>query len=101
MAYVTAPDREVARRIARAVVEDRLAACANLWPVESTYRWKGAIEEASEFVIVFKTRGSLLPRLIDEVRRLHPYEVPCIVTYPMGPALPQYLEWIDAETIQR
>ncbi len=101
MAYVTAPDRETARRIARAVVEGRLAACANLWPVESTYRWKGTIEEASEFVIVFKTRRSLLPKLIDEVRRLHPYDVPCIVTYPMGTGLPQYLEWIDAETLQR
>lgn len=101
MAYVTAPDRETARRIARGVVERRLAACANLWSIESTYRWKGKLEDANEVVIVFKTRRDLLRKLIAEVRRLHPYEVPCIVTYPMGPALPEYLDWIDAETVQR
>jgi periplasmic divalent cation tolerance protein len=101
MAYVTAPDRTTARRIARAVVERGLAACANLWPVESFYRWRGKREETGEFVIVFKTRASILPELIGEVRRLHPSEVPCIVSYPMGPALAEYLDWIDAETVQR
>lgn len=101
MAYVTAPDRATARKIARAIVDRRLAACANLWPVESIYRWRGVREETREFVIVFKTRASLLRRLIAEVRRSHPAEVPCIVSYPMGPALPEYLDWIDAETTQR
>jgi periplasmic divalent cation tolerance protein len=101
MAYVTAPDRRSARKIARTVVEGRLAACANLWPVESVYRWRGKREEASEFVIVFKTRLALLKQLIVAVRRVHPHEVPCIVSYPMGPALEAYLDWIDAETDQR
>lgn len=101
MAYVTAPDIETARAIARTVVERRLAACANLWPIESTYRWKGSIEESRETVIVFKTRSALLNRLITAVKELHPYEVPCIVSYPMGPGLPVYLQWIDAETDHR
>lgn len=101
MAYVTAPDRETARSIARTAVERRLAACANVWPIESTYWWKGTLEETAEFVIVFKTRRSLLRKLIAAVRAVHPYEVPCIVSYPMGAALPEYLDWIDAETNQR
>ena len=101
MAYVTAPDREAARTIARVVVEGRLAACANYWPVESRYWWKGSQEEAQEFVIIFKTRRSLVRKLIAAVRSVHPAEVPCIVSYPMGPALPEYLSWIDAETTQR
>ena len=101
MAYVTAPDRATARDIARAVVDRRLAACANLWPVESVYRWHGKREETSEFVIVFKTRAALLPKPIGEVHLLHPSEVPCIVSYPMGRALDEYLDWIDAETGQR
>jgi len=101
MAYVTAPDLETARSIARAVVGRRLAACANLWPIESMYRWKGTLEDASEVVIVFKTRAALLPKLIAAVRENHPYEVPCIVSYPMGPALRDFLDWIDAETAQR
>ena len=101
MAYVTAPERTTARKIARTIVERRLAACANFWPVESVYRWKGALEGTREFVIVFKTRERLLRRLIAEVRRIHPDEVPCIVSYPMGPALPEYLDWVDTETAQR
>ena len=101
MAYVTAPDRKTAKKIAREIVDRRLAACANLWPVDSIYRWRGTREEADEFVIVFKTRKSLLPKLIAQVRRSHPYELPCIVSYPMGPALPEYLDWVDAETTQR
>ncbi len=101
MAYVTAPDLKTARAIAQTIVEKRLEACANVWPIESTYRWKGAIEHANEFSIVFKTRRDLLKKLIAAVRAEHPYEVPCIVSYPMGPALPEYLAWIDAETAQR
>lgn len=101
MGYVTVPDRATARRIARAIIERRLAACANFWPVESIYRWRGKREEAHEFVLVFKTRRSLLKNLIAEVRRMHPYEVPCIVSYPMGPALGSFLDWIDSETVQR
>jgi len=101
MVYVTAPDLEIARRIGRAIVEQRLAACANLWPVESTYRWKGALEDAHEVVLVFKTRKALVGRLIEAVSAIHPYEVPCIVSYPMGAALSGYLDWIDAETTQR
>jgi len=101
MAYVTAPDRKSATRIARSIVDQRLAACANFWPVESAYRWRGKREEALEFVIVFKTRRSLVPELIAAVRREHPAEVPCIVTYPMGAGLPAYLAWIDEETDQQ
>jgi periplasmic divalent cation tolerance protein len=101
MAYVTAPDRTTARRIARAVLDQHLAACANLWPVESVYRWRGTREETREFVIVFKTRRALLKSLIAAVRGVHPDEVPCIVSYPMGPAFAEYLRWIDSETTHR
>ncbi len=101
MAYVTAPDRKTARNIARVVVERRLAACANLWPIESTYWWRGNREASAEYVVVFKTRRALVRKLIAAVQAAHPDEIPCIVTYPMGPALPEYLAWIDAETAQR
>src|SRR3989475_12526228 len=101
MAYVTAPDRETARTIARVVVEGRLAACANYCPVESRYWWKGSQEQAKEFVRIFKTRGSLVGKLIAALRSVPPAKVPWIVSYPMGPAFPEYLRWIDAETAQR
>ncbi len=101
MAYVTAPDLDTARAIARGIVRRRLAACANLWPIDSMYWWKGTMEESKEIAIVFKTRQALLAKLIAAVREMHPFEVPCIVSYPMGPALPAYRKWIDAETAQR
>lgn len=98
MAYVTAPDRASARRIANAVLQARLAACANLAPIESLYWWKGSVEAADEVLLVFKTRRALVPRLIEVVRKAHPYEVPCIVSYPMDAGFAPYLAWIDRET---
>ncbi len=98
MAYVTAPDRDAARRIAHAVLEKRLAACANLAPIDSLYWWKGTLEEASEMLLIFKTRRALVPRLTRAVKAAHPYETPCVVTYAMDAGLPAYLEWIDRET---
>jgi len=98
MAYVTAPDRETARRIARSVLERKLAACANLLPAESLYWWKGSIERADEVVLVFKTRRSLLKRLIAAVREIHPHEVPCAVGYAAASASPAYASWIEDST---
>jgi len=98
MTYVTAPDRKTARRIARTVLMKRLAACANLLDAESLYWWEGKIEEADETVVVFKTRRALVPRLITAVRAAHPYEVPCVVSYAMGPASKDYVAWIERET---
>jgi periplasmic divalent cation tolerance protein len=98
MAYVTAPDRETARRISHAILEKRLAACANLAGIESLYRWKGRIEETNEVLVIFKTRRSLVPELISAVRNAHPYDVPCVVSYGMEAGFPDYLAWIAAET---
>ncbi len=98
MAYVTAPTVAAARRIARVVLERRLAACANLAPVESLYWWEGSLERAREVLVVFKTRRSLVPRLTATVAAVHPYAVPCIVAYPMESGFPPYLAWIDRET---
>jgi uncharacterized protein involved in tolerance to divalent cations len=61
----------------------------------------GKSEETTDFVVVFKTRRCLLERVIPEVRRTHPDEVPCIVSYPMRPALRDFADWIDSETAQR
>ena len=98
MAYVTAPDAGSARRIARAVLERRLAACANLVPIDSIYWWRGSLERAKEVLLILKTRRALLPRLMAAIRAAHPYETPCIVTYPMDEGFPPYLAWIDRET---
>lgn len=96
---VTCPDRASAETIARALVEERLAACANIggW-VASIYRWKGAIEQADEIPLMLKTRAGLFGRLAARVKALHSYEVPCIVAMGLADIEPAYAAWLEQET---
>lgn len=91
----TCPDADSAARLARALVEEKLAACVNvLPPMRSVYRWKGRIEEASEQLLVIKSAVAQFPALCDRLRALHPYELPEIVALPIRDGLPEYLAWI-------
>ena len=95
---VTAPPR-AARRLARALVERRVAACVNLVPlVRSVYRWKGRVEEASETLLVIKTPAARVRALLAAVEELHPYEVPEGIALPVVAGLAPYLRWIASET---
>lgn len=96
--YVTAPSMEVARRIAQHAVNEGLAACANMLPVHSVYRWEGALQEDAEVAMFLKTRRELVPRLEQAIRTLHPHQVPCIVAFDLVGGHAPYLAWIDAET---
>ena len=99
IAYVTTESVEQAEHIGQALVAERLAACANILPgMRSIYRWKGAVETAEETVLIAKTREALAQALINRVRELHTYEVPCIVVLPITAGLPAFLRWIDDET---
>jgi periplasmic divalent cation tolerance protein len=98
MLYITAKDMTDAARIARHLLNKRLIACANVFPVRSLYRWKGKVEDAAEAVAICKTRKAVVRRAIAEAKKVHAYEVPCVVSYDMGPALAAYSAWIDAET---
>lgn len=96
---VNVPDEQVAHAIARLVVEQRLAACVNMLPaVHSVYRWQGAIEEATEVTMLFKTVQEHYLDLEAAIKALHPYEVPEIIALPIVAGLPAYLGWIDEET---
>ncbi|AIB11906.1 dihydroorotate dehydrogenase [Azospirillum argentinense] len=98
-AYITAGSRDEARRIGRALVEERLAACANIFDgMTSIYRWQDAIEEATETVLIAKTRADLFDRLAARVRELHSYDVPCVVELRVGRGNPAYLDWLRDET---
>lgn len=96
--YVTCPDADVAAGIARAIVEKRLAACANIFPAgRSFYWWDGAVQDAAETVLIFKTTEAQWPALQDAVKEIHPYEVPCIVALPITEGSAPYLKWIDEQ----
>jgi periplasmic divalent cation tolerance protein len=99
--YTTWPDAEAGKRCARILVEERLAACANLIPaVTSIYAWRGEIEEASEVALLFKTTASRAAAAQERIAELHPYETPCIVAWPIAEtgSAPDYLQWIRRET---
>ncbi|HUI94945.1 MAG TPA: divalent-cation tolerance protein CutA [Xanthobacteraceae bacterium] len=96
--YVTAPDPAAAQAIGRAIVAERLAACANILPdMRSIYWWQGKLEEAAETVLILKTVASAAERVIARVRALHGYQVPCAIALPVAAGNPDYLAWIRAE----
>lgn len=98
-AYVTTSSPEEAKRIGRALVEERLAACVNILPgMISIYRWQGAVETAEETVLIAKTRADLFEALTARVKELHGYDVPCVVELRVGRGNPDYLGWLEAET---
>ena len=94
-----APDEAIARSLADALVESRLAACVNiLAPCTSVYRWQGAVEDASEVPLLAKTTRAMLDAACALIRQRHPYELPEIVAVPISGGLPEYLRWIADET---
>jgi len=98
-ALVTVPNRETALKIARELVNARLAACANIIPsIASVYRWEGKICEEGEELLVIKTRQELFDDLSKLVKSLHPYTVPEIIALPILAGNPDYLRWIKTET---
>ena len=101
MVYVTAASKDEALKIGRALVTERLAACANVLPgMHSIYRWQGAVEESDETVLILKTRKEMADKAVARVAALHSYDVPCAVVYDMASGLPGYLDWIDVSTSQ-
>jgi periplasmic divalent cation tolerance protein len=93
------PDAEIADRIARTLVEQKLAACVNRMPaVDSVYRWQGAVERAVEVPLLIKSTRERLPEVQEAIRALHPYEVPEILAIPVVAGLPAYLRWVVDET---
>ena len=96
---VNCPDRETAGRIGEKLVAARLAACANIGtPIESIYRWEGAVEHATETPLLLKTRAGLFAAVAAEAAALHPWDVPAITATDIRDAAPSYRDWIVAET---
>jgi periplasmic divalent cation tolerance protein len=97
--YATFPTEAEAGRIARALVEERLAACANILAAcRSIYRWQGAIEEWDEVAVLFKTGAGRAEALIARLAELHSYDLPAAVVWPISKAWPAYASWVEAET---
>jgi periplasmic divalent cation tolerance protein len=99
---VTAPTPERAAEIARALVDERLAACGNVLPgIRSIYRWEGKVEDEQEALLLLKTTSGRFEALRERVLALHPYQVPEVIALPVGAGSAPYLAWIAAETAPR
>jgi periplasmic divalent cation tolerance protein len=91
----TAGSEEQARKIARHLVENQLAACVNIVPrIESVYRWEGTVESNHEWLLVIKTTGERFPAVRDAIRELHSYELPECIAISIEDGSTDYLEWI-------
>ena len=94
---VDAKDVEKAKKIAKILVSERLCACANIFKVDSVYRWKEKIEEEGEYGLILKTKERTYNKLEVRIKELHPYKIPMIVTYKIDKGFESYLKWIDEE----
>lgn len=96
--YIVAKDESEAKKISEFLIWEKLVACVNYFPIKSIYWWKDEVEEAKEVALIAKTRAELVDRVIERVKLLHSYEVPCVVSWIIEKGNPEYLEWIKMST---
>ncbi len=102
LVYITAADLDEARRMGRTLVEERLAACANiLGAIETIYWWEGEVQSGNEVALLAKTTAAQVEPLIARTVELHSYDCPCVVATPIDKGNEAFLRWIDTETAQR
>lgn len=95
--YITCKDNKEAKAISKHLLDKRLIACANIHPIESLYRWEGSIKQESEAVIIAKTQEKHYKAIKQEVKKLHSYDIPCILKIKAG-CNEEYGKWIEKET---
>lgn len=97
--FITAGSTEEGEKIARALVNEHLAACVNIVsPICSVYRWRGQVQEDQEVLLIAKSRFASLEQLAHRVKQLHSYQVPEIIAMPIVGGAQDYLHWIDDQT---
>lgn len=95
LAYLPCPDEACARDVGRQLVQQGLAACANVIPkMTSIYRWEGKLEESREALLLLKTVEGNLKAIQESLAKIHPYRLPGLVAYPATGGLPEYLDWV-------
>ena len=93
--YVACKDEEEARKISKALLEKKLIACANIFPVQSMYWWENKIQEATEYIIIAKTIKTFFDEITDLVKELHSYDVPLIEQWDVDAVDKDYLDWLN------
>lgn len=95
--YITAPDMSTATALAKTLIEEKLAACINILPqMQSYYRWEGKVTKDSEIPIFAKTTANLEKKLINKVKEIHPFDIPCIISLNIEGGNLDFLKWIES-----
>jgi len=98
MVYITCKDEDEAMSISRTLLEERLVACANMFPIRSLYRWERKMEDERETAVLSKSRREHTRLLVARIKELHSYEVPCIEIVKVDGGDPDFLGWVRDET---
>ncbi len=102
VAYTTCDDPEEAEKLARHLIDERLAACVSVVPaVKSYYRWKGSIESNDEILLMIKTSRDLVDALRQQLEKIHSYDLPELIVTPIVDGSPKYLAWLESELAGR
>ena len=97
--FITASSEEEAKKVATALVNEKLVACVNIIPkIHSIYWWEDKVCQDDEVMLIAKSKQSLFPAIMDRVKSLHSYKVPEIISFPISEGLPEYLNWIEEVT---
>ena len=96
---ITCENQAQAEQIGSALVEENLAACANIFPGSiSIYKWEGRMQQGEEAILLLKTRAELFAQIQSRVKDMHSYDVPCILAFPVENGSANFLEWVKAQT---
>jgi periplasmic divalent cation tolerance protein len=99
MVYVTFPDAQTAHAVSQSVVEQKLAACANIMaPHQAVYWWEGVVNSSTEMAVIYKTQSHLFGQLEKAIIAQHPYDTPCIVATELGQVSVEFGLWVAAST---
>ena len=99
LVYITAKNKEEARKIGKELLKARLAACVNIVDkMNSLYWWEGKIQDDNEAVLIAKTKESLVKEVVEKVKSIHSYSCPCIISLPILDGNKEYLDWLEKET---
>lgn len=96
--YITSSNEKEANNIVEHLLKKRLIACANLFPIKSIYQWDKKLVKEEEVGAILKTRRELVDEVIEEIKKLHSYDIPCIVSIPIKKGNKDFLSWISDET---
>ena len=94
--YITCKDMDEAKKIAKHLLDSKLIACANMFPVESMYNWEGKLNEESEVAMLCKALKHNFKKIESEVKKMHSYDVPCIVAFDWTASNEDYADWVKA-----